>query len=306
MKNKFIVTITDIDGSRHFTLHQIVKKFLFYIVLFVLVIIAGGAWFIDNLSNEVRVLQEKKSILSKNEYELNQKSNKLQRLISEKTQQFDMLQDKIASIEEMIGLVPDESININKRLEEIKISGLTQEKLFKLVPNGPVIEYKGISAKFGWRIHPVKKTREFHSGLDLRAGIGTPIKAPADGVVEYASSFKTGYGKLIILDHSFGFQTRYAHLSKFKVENGQFVKKGQIIGYTGNTGRSTGPHLHYEVRFIGRILNPLNFFKWTRSNFRKIFEQETHVQWQSLVNLITTGKDNQETPKRVGKTQKQQ
>ncbi len=305
MKDRFIVTITDIEGSKHFMLHQIVKKFLLYIVLFVVVIISAGAWFISALNSEVKELEQKKKILSQNEYELSLKSNRLQNLINKKSEQFEMLQDKIASIEELVGLTPDESMEIDKRLEDIKISALTQEKLFGIIPNGPVIPYKGISASFGWRIHPIKKRKEFHPGVDLRAKINTPIKAPADGVVEYASSHKKGYGKLIILDHSFGFQTRYAHLNKFKVKAGQFVRKGEIIGYTGNTGLSTGPHLHYEVRFIGRILNPIYFFRWTRANFDKIFEKEKHVAWQSLVNMITISNNLQQESQTTSKIPKQ-
>lgn len=287
MKDKFIVTITDIEGSKHFMLHQIVKKFILYILLFIIFIIASGAWFITSLRNEVKILEEKKSILTKNEYDLNLKSDKLQSQISQKTEQFEMLQDKVASIEELIGLTPDESMNIEQRLEDIKVSASSQEKLFHLIPNGKVIEDKGVSARFGWRQHPIKKKKEFHPGIDLRASIDTKIYAPADGVVEYAASHQRGYGKLIILDHSFGFQTRYAHLNKFNVKVGQFVKKGDLIGYTGNTGLSTGPHLHYEVRFIGRILDPTNFLNWTRSNFTQIFEKEKHISWQSLVNIIT-------------------
>ncbi len=306
MKDRFIVTITDIEGSKHFMLHQIVKKFIAYVAMFIIFVIISAFWFIKVLSNEVDELESKKRILSKNEYELNLKSDKLQNLINQKTEQFEMLQDKVASIEELIGLTPREEASMNRRLDEIKVSGMAQEKLFSLIPNGNVLSKRIITARFGWRQHPIKKMREFHPGIDLRAKIGTPIKAPANGVVKYAASHRRGYGKMIIIDHSFGFQTRYAHLNKFNVKTGQFVRKGELIGFTGNTGLSTGPHLHYEVRFIGRILDPLNFLKWTRNNFTEIFEKERYIGWQSLVNIITMGTKSPDTPSQTTKAQKPQ
>ena len=116
----------------------------------------------------------------------------------------------------------------------------------------------------------------------------TPVRSPADGVIEYAGYHKSsGFGNLVIIEHNYGFKTSYAHLSKkFPVKSGTFVKKGDIIAYTGNSGLSTGPHLHYEVRFIARPLNPINFIKWNSSNFEKIFKKEKRVSWQSLIKLM--------------------
>ena len=145
-----------------------------------------------------------------------------------------------------------------------------------------------VTGRFGWRVHPILKKKEFHRGLDIKASMQTPIKAPADGVIEYAGYHKSsGFGYLIILDHNYGFKTSYGHLSKkMLVKPGQFVKKGEIIGYTGNSGLSTGPHLHYEIRFIARPLDPLNFIQWERKNFDDIFKKENRVSWQSLVKII--------------------
>lgn len=287
MKDKFVVTITDVDGSRHFLLHQIVKKFVVYITLFIFVVIIGGAWLLQSLTSEIDRLQEKKDLLSQNEYELSIKSDKLQAMINEKTEQFDMLNEKVASIEELIGITPNENLNLDKRLDKITLSAEEQKEVFSVIPNGQVVTHNGVSSPFGWRVNPIKKKKEFHPGIDLRCKTGTAVRAPSNGVVEFASYHRYGYGNLVILDHSYGFQTRYAHLSKFNVKAGQFVKKGDIIAYTGNTGLSTGPHLHYEVRFIGRLLNPKYFLNWTRKNFSQIFQKEKNISWQSLVKMIT-------------------
>jgi len=115
------------------------------------------------------------------------------------------------------------------------------------------------SAGFGYRADPFNGTRDFHTGVDISAPTGTKIVAPADGVAVFANRYPA-YGKLVVLEHRFGISTRYGHLSHIVVLNGQKVKKGDIIGYVGATGRATGPHLHYEVRLHGQPLNPFIFF----------------------------------------------
>ena len=112
---------------------------------------------------------------------------------------------------------------------------------------------------FGYRRDPFTRTRRFHYGLDISARRGTPVYATADGIVVY-SKRNGGYGLVVKLDHGFGFETGYAHLSKMDVKPGQRVKRGEKIGEVGNTGRSTAPHLHYEVWVDGDQVNPLNFF----------------------------------------------
>lgn len=113
---------------------------------------------------------------------------------------------------------------------------------------------------WGYRIHPIYKIRKFHYGMDFTAPTGTEIYATADGTVEDIDKSKRGYGNKIVIDHGFGYQTLYAHLSEFNVKRGQKVKRGDIIGYVGNTGLSTAPHLHYEVVFKGKKVNPVNYY----------------------------------------------
>ncbi len=115
-----------------------------------------------------------------------------------------------------------------------------------------------ITSPFGHRISPFTGTLQMHEGIDICARLGTPVRATADGVVIY-SGWKSDYGKLITLDHGYGYRTRYAHLSKIYVKNGQRVKRGEIIGAVGSTGRSTGPHLHYEVKVRGLPVNPKKY-----------------------------------------------
>lgn len=116
-----------------------------------------------------------------------------------------------------------------------------------------------ISSEFGNRFHPVHKRYILHSGIDYAASIGTPVYATGHGVVK-ASMYASGYGKVVRISHGYGYESIYAHLNKYIVQKGDSIKRGQLIGYTGNTGTSTGPHLHYEIRKNNRPQNPLFFY----------------------------------------------
>ena len=117
-----------------------------------------------------------------------------------------------------------------------------------------------LASGFGYRIDPIYKTRKFHAGIDFTAPSGTPIYATGDGTIIRAQRLRTGYGQNVIIDHGYGYRSLYAHMSKISVRKGQKVKRGQIIGKVGSTGKSTAPHLHYEVIKNGRKLNPIEFF----------------------------------------------
>jgi murein DD-endopeptidase MepM/ murein hydrolase activator NlpD len=110
------------------------------------------------------------------------------------------------------------------------------------------------------RIDPIYKVPKFHWGMDFSAPVGTDIVATGDGRVSHLIEDRAGYGKHVIIDHGYGYQTLYAHMSSFAVRRGQKVRRGDVIGKVGNSGKSTGPHLHYEVIKDGRKVNPANFF----------------------------------------------
>lgn len=114
------------------------------------------------------------------------------------------------------------------------------------------------TSRFGYRVDPITSRSEMHAGLDIAAPPGTPVYAPADGVVSYVS-YEAGYGKLVSIDHGYGVITRYGHNSRVFVEQGQKVKRWDVISLVGNTGRSTGAHLHYEVRVHGVPVDPFNY-----------------------------------------------
>ena len=116
-----------------------------------------------------------------------------------------------------------------------------------------------ISSSFGYRSDPFTGRKKRHTGIDFACEVGNGIYATADGVVETVRSGSYGYGTYVIVDHGFGYKTRYAHLSRINVESGTVVRRGTLIGLSGNSGRSSGPHLHYEVMYKGRYVNPMNY-----------------------------------------------
>lgn len=120
-------------------------------------------------------------------------------------------------------------------------------------------DLKRTASGYGYRIHPIYQTRIFHDGMDFSCDIGTPVYATADGVVKNAR-WERGYGYIVTIDHGYGYETRYAHLKSFNVKRGQKVVRGETIALSGNSGRSTGPHVHYEVLQRGRPVNPANYY----------------------------------------------
>lgn len=299
MKDRLIITISDVHSTKAFNVHQIIKQVILVIALVVLLIIGGAFWFISELNNRMDDLKEQKEIeINLKEKEIStlvEKEKKLQAQnqfysmqIKGKVRDIEALSSKLDHIEEMIGLRSD-----NEKKEEITQETLKsindKIKMFMLttIPSGSPLKDSKVTSSFGYRVHPVTKKKKFHRGLDLRARKRTEVYATADGIVSFARAKNSGdFGRVIKIQHNFGFQTVYAHLNKTLVKTGDIVRKNQVIGLSGNSGRSTAPHLHYEVRYGSRILNPSRFITWQLGNYYGIFKSERRVQWESLVRLI--------------------
>ncbi len=151
----------------------------------------------------------------------------------------------------------------SKSLDEILQLAKAKDNLLSAIPAIQPVKnenLKRMASGFGYRSDPFTKARKMHEGMDFTAKTGTPIYATGDGVVAKADNTASGFGNHIVIRHGYGYETLYAHLSKYKARAGQRVKRGDIIGYVGSTGRSEAPHLHYEVHKNNRVVNPLNFY----------------------------------------------
>ena len=151
----------------------------------------------------------------------------------------------------------------SRSLEELESLANNKEDLLGAMPSIQPIhknDLKKMASGFGYRRDPFTKKRRFHRGMDFTATRGTPVYASGDGVVGRADNRSAGYGKHVRIDHGFGYVSLYAHLDKYNVKRRQKVKRGDVIGFVGSTGRSVGPHLHYEILKEGKRVNPLNYY----------------------------------------------
>ncbi|RLA59895.1 MAG: hypothetical protein DRQ78_10085 [Epsilonproteobacteria bacterium] len=329
MKNRFIITISDIHGSKQFSVHEIIKKVIFFAILTFLLIGVITFYYVKFLNTKVATLNDeaesfKGKIITLKEIENDfKKENKelsvlnqdLAMLIQDNSDKLSSMNEKLHEVEEIIGIGPELNASFATRIEQAKeheekekkrqtvhikdtidqvtqqlannakkekVTAIQKALLLNSIPNGKPLTYRKISSKFGYRTHPTTKKKSFHAGLDLSAKHGTPIYAPASGVVVFAKR-KGAYGNFLLLTHSYGFQTAYGHLSRFAVKSGDYVSKGQRIAYVGNTGRSTGPHLHYEIRYLSKWVDPLKLMRWDLDKINHITDKIKVVDWKSIL-----------------------
>ncbi len=290
---RLILMITDQERTRYINIHSIFRQVGLYALIFLAVCVIYGIVSVRAFKDEIVSMSALNAkILA--QYEKTQEKNAyLNSQIEQRSEEIGLVGDRVEDLESIIGVGDAQNTireDLRERIDVASLTGAQKVFVMKFVPNGyPLDYYKRISADFGYRIHPLYFTKHLHTGIDFATDIGTPVYATADGVVEFAQmGYNGGFGNLVKLDHSFGFRTYYAHLNKIVVTHGSFVKKGQLIAYSGNSGASTGPHLHYEVRFLGNVLDPKNFIEWTMSDFSSIFENERNVSWQSLLTTINS------------------
>ncbi|MCG9679948.1 M23 family metallopeptidase [Vibrio sp. Isolate24] len=293
MSKQIIISIPSSSGEQLF--HVSRKALLFTIigsisVLGLSTMIAYYSWY-QHSSSRSQVAQLLKQ-LHQTEQQYQQQvdeTHTLSQELEEKRDQLHTLGKRVYDVESVLGLADDtqaEENNLLSRLDAAAIDSAVRATMFRMIPNDAPMDYLRISSSYGKRTNPITGKRHTHTGIDLTCKRGEPIYAPADGVVETVRPSTKGFGNFLTLRHSFGFVSSYAHLAKFKVRSGQFVSKGDLIAACGNSGNSTGPHLHYEVRFLGRALNPQYMMDWTPENFNYLFEKEKKVKWAPLVKLI--------------------
>lgn len=295
MKDRIIISVSTINGTRHFNISKLFKRnaviglwLILFSVLITVAVIDYLVRTVDDATQQQHSLTANAEALRKEIAELNSAREQLAQELDLKQDEVIQVSNRLGEIELALGLEQQYPQNLEERLDTATVNSSARMSMLQLVPNGLPLEYNRRSSRFGMRTHPIVGKQQHHSGIDLSANRGTPIYAPADGVIEVLRSSKQGYGNLLKVRHAFGFSTLYAHLDEFKVKSGDFVYKGQLIATVGNTGLSTAPHLHYEVHFLDRALNPQNFMDWDATNFDLVFEKERSIKWDSLVSMLQT------------------
>lgn len=237
---------------------------------------------IDNMKEQYDALQHRMNEAKSQLSELQRRDNQIYRVIFEaspipdstrsgkieKDEELAQLQsfassDIIASTAVLLKELMNRISSQEKSYKEIDDLVKNKQKMLASIPAIQPVSNKDLSriaSGFGYRIDPIYKTVKFHAGLDFTAPSGTPIYATGDGVVEEASLSDVGYGNHVVVRHGYGYKTLYGHMLRTKVKSGQTIKRGDVLGWVGSTGKSTGPHCHYEVMKNGEKVDPVYFF----------------------------------------------
>ncbi|WP_073583767.1 M23 family metallopeptidase [Vibrio quintilis] len=292
MKERVTISVSSIHGTKHFYIGKWFRHMLkgFGSLIIAGLVITGGVIYylvdeVDFAKLKQSELETKSMSLSEEVTSLKELKNNLESDLLEREERMSLVSDRLGDLEKLLG-VGDTQGKIESRLDTAAITSSVRMVMLNQIPNGAPVRHARISSGYGKRVHPVTGKIKFHRGQDFAVNIGTPIYAPADGVVEVVRPGNKGSGNFVRLQHSYGFSSSYSHLQKFHVRTGDFVQKGDLIAYSGNSGLSSGPHLHYEVRFVGRPLNPRPFVDWNVDNFEAIFSNVRGIRWESLVDKI--------------------
>lgn len=236
----------------------------------------------ESLSDNYKILDEKVKKMQQQLVELEKRDNDVYRTIFEASPLPDSARAKEQQQLQELQLVlqmgkPELTTSIISNITNVAARMNRQEKSYneiagfiknkeQLLASTPAIQpvsnkdLNRVASGFGYRVDPVYKTVKFHGGLDFAAPQGTPIYATANGTVKVAGNLGNGYGNHVVVNHGYGYETLYGHMFRINVRPGKYVKRGEILGYVGSTGKSTGPHLHYEVHKNGRPIDPVYFF----------------------------------------------
>ncbi|MGR5252858.1 M23 family metallopeptidase [Vibrio astriarenae] len=295
MKDQITISISSVSGSRHWHLDKRKRDrikgmgYAFVAILVTVISITTYLYFaVDHVHLRNSQLIVESSNLSSELEALSSMKEQLEDELMERETQVAMVSDRLSDIELLLNPADNSGSgsSLEARLDIAAITMSTRVMMLSKIPNGSPVGKARISSGFGARVHPVTRERRMHRGLDFAVNTGTNIYAPADGVVEVTRRSDQGSGNFLRLQHAYGFSSSYSHLHQFKVRQGQMVRKGDLIAVSGNSGLSSGPHLHYEVRFVGRALDPHNFVEWGLDNFELIVEKEKVIPWESLVNTV--------------------
>ncbi|UGA56265.1 M23 family metallopeptidase [Vibrio sp. VB16] len=291
MPDNVAVTVSGIKGTSHYRLTRksVLRIKLLILSFFIALFFVCSS--VVSLVEKIKLSRHQQVLLELQSLDLNSQLDnylslriRLENDISVKEEQLTLVESRLNEIENYLGGNNTE-LDIETRLDIAAINTAVRVAILRLIPNGPPVKGPTSSA-YGMRIHPITKKRTLHKGLDFSVNTGTEIVAPADGVIEWTRKSNQGSGNFLRIIHSFGITSSYSHMKSFNVKSGQFVKKGDLIGYTGNTGITSGPHLHYEIRFVGRALDPMPFINWNIDNFETVFNNQKGIPWDFLIKTV--------------------
>jgi len=304
MRQDHFITITTYRGARHFRLsHRARRQLAAGAAVLALALVIGAAAIavltgqVVRMDGQLDTLSAQRDAAVAGQQGLVRVRDDLQRELDRRQRELAALGAEVDHIERLISLEASPERSLVQRISDAGQTALEKRLMLRSVPSGFPVTSETVTSRYGMRLHPIQERDAMHHRVDLRAPRGTPIHATADGVVEWAAFHRdSGLGKMVKLVHNYGFSTIYGHLDQIEVHAGSYVKRGDLLGYSGSTGASTAAHLHYEVRYLQRQLDPAPFLKWSLEEYDGLFTQEDRVQWESLAEVVRTATIAAERP----------
>ncbi|WP_104740350.1 M23 family metallopeptidase [Helicobacter bizzozeronii] len=282
MHDKLVLTIIDENGSKQLRLSKKIKRHLFLGALLVVAGMVAGGWFLSYLVQKIGHLNLEKHIVESDYQSLYHKNNSLKKEIAQKTQEIAIITHRIRELKKILEVKKSDGADAYSGVDLNKLSIANKTLALALIPNGePLKSYTS-------KAPTAKKKSGNYEGYDFSVPLDTPVYATASGIVDVIFLNRhAGYGNVVRLDHAFGFSSIYAHLSQIVVKRHAFVQKGELLGYSGNSGGLKRAQLHYEIRFLGQIVDMPRYLNWDLAHFESIFKGDSQVDWKNLFYSIS-------------------
>ncbi|WP_395001846.1 peptidoglycan DD-metalloendopeptidase family protein [uncultured Helicobacter sp.] len=280
MQNKLTISIIDGDTFKQFSVHKIIKRVLLYVLLALGVALVVYFVMVRFLVGELDEIIAEKNKAREQFQELYEKNSELARSVEYKTNELLKANMQISELEKIVSIHKNLDTQVDE--QDIDLDTLSDEQkqmVLKIMPNGDPVR------GYSWEALATQDTEQSvaHSWI-YEVPRGTPVYATANGIVDSVGNSRSGsYGVYVKLAHSFGFTSRYAHLDSMVVQKGEFVAKGQLIGYSGQSGGAKKDGLLYELRFLGTPLHTMDYALWNLNNFNAVTKNKDRIDWKSLV-----------------------
>ena len=280
MQNKLTISIIDGDTFKQYSVHKIIKLVLLYVLLALGVALVLYFVMVRFLVGELDENIAEKNKAREQFQELYEKNSELARSVEYKTNELLKANMQISELEKIVSIHKNLDTQVDE--QDIDLDTLSDEQkqmVLKIMPNGDPVR------GYSWEALATQDTEQSvaHSWI-YEVPRGTPVYATANGIVDSVGNSRSGsYGVYVKLAHSFGFTSRYAHLDSMVVQKGEFVAKGQLIGYSGQSGGAKKDGLLYELRFLGTPLHTMDYALWNLNNFNAVTKNKDRIDWKSLV-----------------------
>ncbi len=304
MRSDWNITITDYRGARQYCLTGTARQKIritlascMAVVAIIITSLISQSLASHDLQLQVAELQQQNLGLERHNGFLLAEQRDLVATLDQRNRRLAGLDSDISHLENLLAVDQDTESPLEMRISTAYDELFEKQLMLRNIPRLSPVPFNAITSSYGARKHPLKGSTGMHHGVDLRANMRTPVVATADGIVIKAGRYSNGIGKMVEIQHRYGFSTIYGHLDSAEVAVGDIVHQGDEIAKSGNTGLSTAPHLHYEVHYLGDRIDPQPFLEWQLRQYDNLITRQQDVPWESLEKaIVTTVRHRQDQP----------